>query len=211
MRSSLLSSMTVAMAGIAVGVSGPLLLTTSSAAGEVAHLTLSAGWSWAALSFLSGTIGKSKAQSAAFGTISLLIAVISYYLTKAIQGDFLQADLADHTGQTMVIAWGDFLSMTALWCFAGAVLGPLLGIAGHLSRNGTYQLPFRVAVPLIAIVETTMRLGAEASMQKGLVATTWSTTRVLAVVAIIALAGWAAFGSRRRRSADGETQLASRR
>ncbi|MEV0415096.1 hypothetical protein AB0I68_30950 [Streptomyces sp. NPDC050448] len=211
MRSSFLSSVTVAVAGIAVGVSGPLLLATSSAVGEVAHLTLSAGWSWAALSFLSGTIGRTKAKSAAFGVISLLFAVVSYYLTKAVQGDFLQADLADHTGQTMIMAWGDFLSMTALWCFAGAVLGPLLGIAGHLSRNGAYQLPFRVVVPLIVIVETTMRLGAEASMQKGIVATTWSATRVLAVVAIIALVGWAALGNWRRRSADGASRLAGRR
>ncbi len=201
-RSPLLPLTSAAAAGVVVGASGPLLLGKGGPVGEVAHLTLSAGWSWAALSFFAGMAGKSKAQSAALGVIPLIFAVVAYYLTKASQGDFLQADLSDHTGRTMHTAWGDFLSMTAVWCFFACILGPALGIAGHLSRNGPYRLPFRLLVPLVAIVETSMRLGNEAPLQGGFVAATWSVTRVLMVVAVIALVGEAAFSKWRTRSVE---------
>lgn len=81
------------------------------------------------------------------------------------------------------------------------LLGSLCGIAGYFARAGHYRLPFRILVPAVALVETSMRLSAEADAQEALVGATWSVTRILAVAAILLLVGVSALEARKQRSA----------
>ncbi|MFI0779674.1 DUF6518 family protein [Streptomyces sp. NPDC021212] len=201
MRSPFLVLMSAAVAGAIVGICGPLFISTGGQPGHVVHVVLSAGWSWAALAFCVGMSSRSKRLSAGAGVISLVVAVLAYYLTKAGQGEFLSADLSDPTGRTTYFSWGDFLSGTVLWCFFACLLGPILGVSGNISINGPWRLPSRLLVPLVAIAETSMRLTDEASRQAPIVSTTWSVIRVVAVIAILVLVGHAGLDSWRRRTA----------
>jgi len=188
-------------AGAIVGVCGPLLASAGGQVGHAAHLVLSAGWGWAALAFCLGMMSEPRRRSAVTGAVSLLAAVLAYYLTKAGQGDFRSVDFHDPTGQTTYFSWDGFLSMTAVWGFFACLLGPALGMAGNAARNGPYRLPCRLVVPFVAIVETSMRLRVEAPLQAPVVATTWSATRAVAVGVVLVLVVHAVAGRRRRRSA----------
>ena len=117
------------------------------------------------------------------------------------QGDFLKADLNDPSRTQ--ISWFDFGSMTVGWCVVACVVGPLLGLAGNLARNhGLRGLPFRVVVPLVAIVDTSQRLEFDAPLQGQVSATTWSVIRLMAVAAVVVvLVGHTLTTWRSRRSA----------
>ncbi|MER5783085.1 hypothetical protein ABT104_15385 [Streptomyces mobaraensis] len=187
----------VALAGAFVGVSGPMFLSADGV-GHALHLTLSAGWMYAAVAFFAGMVGMSKKRSAVMGVVSLVAAVIAYYLAKLEQGKFTQADLADHTGQTTYVAWGDMLSVMAFWCFVACLLGSLLGIAGNCSLSGPLHLPARLLVPTIAVYDTSNHLGDFGA--SSFEATVWGTTRVLAIAVIVAVVVHAIFSGRRRKS-----------
>ncbi|MGP4004665.1 DUF6518 family protein [Streptomyces sp. 8N706] len=198
--STWISTHTLALVtGAVLGASGPLLLSTGGQAGNAAHLTLSAGWAWAALAFLIGIFGRTKIQSASAGTTALVCAVLAYYLTKAGQGEYVSADLNDLTGQTTYFDWGVFISKLLAWFFFAFLLGPLLGFAGNLARNGPYRLVFRLPVPLVVLVETSMRMQNEAAMQGQVATTTWSVTRMVAVIALVAIIVLSLLGNWRHR------------
>ncbi|NYV72755.1 DUF6518 family protein [Streptomyces sp. UH6] len=187
------SPASVAVLGGIVGVCGPLLLSVDGQAAHVAHITLSSGWSWAALSYFAGMAEKRKRRSCVMGVVSLVCATLAYYVTKAVQGDFLKVDLGDHTGQTTYFAWGQFISFIALWCFTACLFGPILGLLGNLSRNGYKRHAFRAAVPLVVIAETSVRLSTEASLQQPVVGTTWCATRIAAMIILFAIAGYSIY------------------
>ncbi|WP_019075195.1 DUF6518 family protein [Streptomyces hokutonensis] len=207
-RSSILAPVVALIAGVALGVIAPLLETTDSSVGHVAHLVLSAGWSWAALAFCVGLAGKSRVKSAVLAPISLVVAVVAYYVTKLERGEFMEpVDLADPSRGTHVY-WAGFASKTIFWCVAAVFLGIILGLAGHLARNHGYRgLAFQVLIPLTAVVEMSMRLRSEAQLQGKLTGATWTVTLVLAVAAIVALVARAIVmsGGRRPRVTDGAT------
>lgn len=192
-RSFVQATVAALAVGTALGVLGPALETTGIAAVHVAHLVLSAGWSWAALAFCMGLTRKSRSESAILAPVSLIAAVIAYYVVKLDRGEYLEAvNLADPS-QGAQVHWVSFLSKTVFWCLAAVVLGLILGLAGNLARHGSLRgLPFRVLIPLIAILEMSMRLRAEASLQGELAGTTWIVTRLVAVAAVVALVAHAA-------------------
>ncbi|MFE5806750.1 hypothetical protein [Streptomyces sp. NPDC056491] len=188
MRAYFAAGMYALVAGVILGVSGPLLLSADGAVGHAAHLVLSAGWSWAALAFCVGIISSSKRQSAVLGVLSLVAASLAYYLVKAGQGEFMAADLTDTTGQITHFDWAGLMTKVVVWWVFAALLGPLMGVAGHLARNGPYRLPCRLVIPFVAVVETTMRLKNEAPMlNDALVEATWSATRLVAVAVALGL------------------------
>ncbi|MFE3764286.1 DUF6518 family protein [Streptomyces sp. NPDC059104] len=210
MRTSL-STVTLTLAGCAiVGISGPALESAGGHAGHAASITLVAGWMYALVAFVSGLLADSKKRAAIMGFVSLVVTVFAYYTTKAIQGDFRTPDFSRPSSGALTFAWGDFLSMLALWCVFALLLGPLCGLAGQCARTGPYRLPCQLVVPLVVIVETSMRLSVEAGKQEALVGTTWSVTRGLAVVVILALVCVAAVGTRRRRSFEARQDSTTR-
>lgn len=75
----------------------------------------------------------------------------------------------------------------------------MLGPAGNLARNpGLRGLPFRVLVPLLAVVEMSERLRVESPLQGSVVGATWTVVRMAALSALVALAGRAVMTWRRR-------------
>jgi hypothetical protein len=176
-------------AGATLGILSALLDTVGGSVVHAAYLVLAAGWAWAALAFCVGLARNRRLESVTLASASLLTAVITYYLTKLGQGEFLTADVNDPSGRTQVF-WYGFWSKTVLWCIVACVIGPLLGLAGNLARNhGLRGLPFRALVPLVAIVDTSQRLEFDASPQGPVAATTWSVIRLVAVAVVVVLVG----------------------
>jgi hypothetical protein len=189
-RSFILATVAALAAGTAFGVLAPVLEATGFSSIHVAHLVLAAGWSWAALAFCVGLARKSRVESGILAPASLVAAVVAYYVTKLERGEFLEAVNLGDPSQGTQVHWDGFVSKIVAWCIATVVLGLILGLAGNLAQSqGLRGLPFQVLIPLIAIVETSMRLRAEASLQGELASTTWSVTRLAAVAVIIALIG----------------------
>ncbi|MEU6486279.1 DUF6518 family protein [Streptomyces sp. NPDC046887] len=199
MPSSILRPALVLATAAAVGILGPLAGALNGPVGQAVGATLSAGWAYAAVSFFSGMTCGTKKGAAALGIVSLWICVTAYYLTKAAQGDYLRADLSDTSGKTEYVAWSELVSMIGLWGVAACLLGPLCGVAGKLARTGPFRLPAQLLLPLVILGETTMRLAYPAPLQDQTVVTAWQFTRMLATVAISALAVLAAWHTKRRR------------
>ncbi|MFE9924724.1 DUF6518 family protein [Streptomyces sp. NPDC005774] len=201
-RSRILASSAALTIGVVLGVLGPLLINATDPVGHPVHLVLSAGWSWAALAFCVGLARESRAESVVLAPASLVTAVIAYYLTKLGQGQYLTLDRGDPPWATPYVSWGDFASKTLLWCVVACVTGPVLGLAGNLARDrGLRGLPFRMLVPVVAVVEMSERLDVESPLQKPIVDTTWSGVRLVAVVVLVLLAGRAVMTWRLRPSA----------
>ncbi|WP_406725660.1 DUF6518 family protein [Streptomyces sp. GD-15H] len=201
-RSRILVFSAAPAVGAGVGVLGPLLINATHPVGHAVHLVLSAGWSWAALAFCVGLARKSRAESVVLAAASLVTAVVAYYLTKLGQGAYLTLDLGDPAGATPHVSWSDFASKTLSWCVVACVTGPVLGLAGNLARNpGLRGLPFRMLVPLLAVVEMSERLRVESPLQGPVVGATWTVVRLVAVAVLVALAGRAVRAWRLRPSA----------
>jgi hypothetical protein len=187
-RSSFRAVANTLIVGALFGLLAPLLLAIGGSAGRVANVVLAAGWAWAALAFWVGATRKSRPQSAVLAVVSLLAAVIAYYVTRLTQGGFLKADLRDPTGRAVQLDWFGFLSNTIVWCVAACVLGLLLGLAGNLARGrGLRGLPFRTVVPLVAIADTSMRLRSDVELQGSAATTAWSCLRLAATASILVL------------------------
>ncbi|MFD5284255.1 hypothetical protein [Streptomyces rubrogriseus] len=180
-------------AGATLGALAPLFETTSNSPAHVVHLILAAGWTWAALAFCVGVARKSIFESASLAPAALITAVASYYATKTAQS----------------ASQNDSLSRALFWSLVAAIVGAFLGVIGNLARSpGLRGLFFRALVPVIAIVETSQRLSAEASSQGTVVGATWNGIRIAAVAILAALLGhtvmrsWPRhFTSRRERGA----------
>ncbi|WP_079052008.1 DUF6518 family protein [Streptomyces regalis] len=200
-RSRVVTIIAAPTVGILIGTLGPLLMTVSNPIGHATHLAVSGGWSWAALAFAFGIAGKSKVESAVLALVALVVAVISYYLTKVSQGGFTTLDLNSPSAATPYVSWGDFVGKTFFWCVAACILGPVIGLAGHLAKNRSLRgLPFRLLVPLVTIAEMSERLRTEASLQGAVAYITWSAILVIAIVVAIALVGDAIVTSRAKSS-----------
>lgn len=211
-RSSILATVATLAAGAALGFIAPTLEASGASGFRIAHLVLAAGWSWAALAFCVGLSHKSRFKSASLAPASLISGVVAYYVTKLEQGKFLEAVNLGDPSQGTQVYWAGFASKTVGWCVAAAFLGFFLGLAGNLARKqGFRSLPFQVLIPLVAIVETTMRLRAEASLQGELASTVWSITRLGAVAVIVALVGRVMIIGFNRPPRRSEGTLANRR
>ena len=132
------------------------------------------------------------AESVVLAVVSLVAAVLAYYVTMLVQGGFVKADLSDPTGRTVQLDWTGFLSNTVLWCIAAVVLGSGLGFCAHMARlRGLRGLPFRAVVPLVAVVDTSMRLRSDAPLQGSVAADTWSAVQLVAIGVILLMIAYA--------------------
>lgn len=211
-RSFIVAPVAALLAGAVFGVLAPLLETSGSPALHAAHLVLAAGWSWAALAFGIGLACKSRIKSSILAPVALTAGVIAYYAIKVGRGEFTEAVNLDDPSQGTQVAWASFMSKTAFWGIAAVVLGLALGLAGNLARKQGFRgLPFQVLIPLVAIVETTMRLRVEASEQGGVASATWGVTLFVAVAGVVVLVARVMITRSRRRSARQERSGSSSR
>ncbi|MEU1203097.1 DUF6518 family protein [Streptomyces sp. NPDC005813] len=182
-RSFILAPVAALAAGAALGVLTRLLETNTSTAARSAYLVLNEAWPWSALAFCAGLACASRVASAAVAAASLAAAVTAYY--------------AVHEQTT----WAGALSATLAWGAVALAVGPILGLAGNLARKrGLRGLPFRLMIPLLAVVETSARLRAEVSVQGPVGETAWTITRLAAVAACLTLAAHTMLINRRHRS-----------
>lgn len=198
MRPSLPGTVLVLLLSTAIGILGPMFGAVGGQASHIASVTLSAGWIYGALSYFAGMSGNSKKGAAFLGAASLWVSVVAYYVTKTIQGRYVKLDTNDPTAQTTYFAWGEMASMAWGWCVIACLVGPLCGICGKMSRTGPWRLSFRLLIPVVVVIETTMRLSYEAPLQDHIVGTTWEVTRVMAIAVAIALIAEALWQRRRR-------------
>ncbi|MCX5374938.1 DUF6518 family protein [Streptomyces sp. NBC_00091] len=161
---------------------------------HAASITFVSGWMYALIAFGAGRAARSKWGAALTAWGAQLVAVLAYYVTKAIQGDFRVPDFNDPANKAEFFGWNEFLSMIVVWCLFATVLGPLCGLAGHLSRSDSgprrplLRLPFRLLIPAVVIAETSMRLTYEAGGSDGaVVGPVWTVTRLVAAAAALLL------------------------
>ncbi|MFJ4188247.1 hypothetical protein [Kitasatospora sp. NPDC089509] len=210
MRNSFLSFTLSLASGLVVGVFGPLLEASGNPVGHVASVVLVAGWMYALLAFGAGWTARSKVGAALRAWAVLVVAVVSYYVTKAVLGDFRVPDFNDPANRAVVFGWNEFLSKIEGWCVFAAVLGPLCGLAGYLSRTGSgprrplLLLPPRLLVPAVAVAETTMQLAYESDTgpDAPVVCAVWTVTRALAAAVALVVAGTALVADLNSRSAS---------
>ncbi|MER7824487.1 hypothetical protein ABTX85_18205 [Streptomyces sp. NPDC096097] len=171
-------------AGALLGALGALSGKSDSPFFHVTGVVFSGGWSWACFAFLVGYTRRSKIESACLASVGLAVGVVVYYVLKwlspvapiGMSSDGIQSDGIS----AGIIAWG----------IAALLFGAPMGLFGNLARiPGIGGLAFRLLVPLIAFVETSARLEAEAASAGKFVEVTWDTIRVLAVLAAVALVG----------------------
>ena len=156
-----------------------------------AQTILVSGWAWAMVAYCFGLLQPRRKAALTQATGSLLAAVICYYLVQLWQGQFMIADLRGEP-DSLTVHWYSFWSATAAWSAIACVVGPALGWAGHRARRpGIRSLPFRVVIPCVAFIETSMRLAAEAPLRPYAVGAIWTGVRYLSVALLLALTGQA--------------------
>ncbi|MGW1520256.1 hypothetical protein [Streptomyces sp. NPDC002287] len=104
-------------------------------------------------------------------------------------------------GGAMPASTQNLVSGVIVWGAAAFILCGPIGFLGNLARESFPRgVPFRFIIPLIAFVETSMRISVESDAAGFAVSTTWQVIRALAVIAAVLLLGQAVMERRRRRS-----------
>lgn len=191
-------------AGVALGLSGPLVGKFDNPVCVALNVVLAGGWSWACLAFLVGYSRRSKVESALLSSSALAVGVVVYYLFKALSP---AAPIGLETSSGSVSgSMSGAASSILLWGTSAFVLGAPVGFLGNVARTpGIGGLPFRLVVPLIAFYETSTRLDVEARGLGPVVVVTWHVIRVAAVIAALSLAGHTIWSWRRARRNHSET------
>ncbi|MFD5144595.1 hypothetical protein [Streptomyces sp. NPDC058401] len=133
----------------------------------------------------------------------LVVAVAAYYLVKMAQGEFRAFDMTvgyPEQPDPLPIDWGGFLTKSVAWWVAACIFGPLLAWAGTQARRPHLGgLVFRLVVPLIVIVDMSLRLPGNRELDGAVTIDTWSVMRIAAVVACALLTAWALHTTHRAR------------
>ncbi|MFH9245746.1 hypothetical protein ACH4NT_19985 [Streptomyces lydicus] len=191
--------------GLLLGLVGPIADKWDNPVGVVLGLVFSGGWSWACYASLVGFFCRSKIESMVLSSLGLTVGVAAYYLIKAIRPT-LPAGIEGE-----VVSSGNY-SAILYWGMAAFIIGGPLGFFGNVARTpGIYGLPCRLIVPLVAFIETSMRLANEADGQSPVTVATWTVIRFVAVAVALALVGHWIWGWRRaRRTGHGYYASAAR-
>ncbi|MFG3035671.1 hypothetical protein ACGFYZ_02085 [Streptomyces sp. NPDC048330] len=181
-------------AGAVIGALGSLTVRFDGPFFNVVGLIFSGGWSWACFAFMVGYFRPSKVESALLASSALAVGVIIYYLVK-------YTIPAAPIGMTASGGPGsEAASRVLVWGMAAFAFGGPVALVGNLARApGIAGLSFRLLVPLIAFVETSFRLDAEADLGGKVAEITWHVTRVVAVLIAVALIGHTVWRWRVRR------------
>lgn len=193
--------------GFVFGLAGPLAEKWENPVCASLSVIFSDGWPWACYAFLVGFFGRSKVKAMLLSSSGLAVGVVTYYVFKYLSP-------AIPTGLESGDTGGINYSSMLVWGIAAFILGAPLGLLGTLARIPSVGgLPFRLIVPLVALVETSMRLAAEADGQRAVVGITWNVIRLVAgavVLALIIHAIWNWWQSRRTFSAESDERRVTR-
>ncbi len=113
---------------------------------RVVSIVTNAGSVWAGVAVLAGWIVVRRGAAVLAGWAALVLAVAGYYAAGLLVGDRVDVGLAGVTGALR------------LWLVAAVVMGPVLGLVGHLARRrdlaGTLA---RMVVPTGVLAEVVGR------------------------------------------------------
>ncbi|WP_167040509.1 hypothetical protein [Salinibacterium sp. ZJ454] len=116
------------------------------------------GWSWAGVGVLAGALAPRQRGTTA--TVTLLLAVIGYYLVDLWRGVYTFLDpndpnyLTDPRQAGSIILWDALVSDVIFWGVAAILLGFALGRVGGATRRSDLRgLASRLVVPVGAAVE----------------------------------------------------------
>ncbi|MFF3430503.1 hypothetical protein [Streptomyces sp. NPDC002602] len=176
---------TILGAGLVMGLVGALAIKLDGPIFHAVNIVFSGGWSWACFAFLVGYFRPSRVEAALLASSALAVGVVVYYLSKALSP--VTPIGMDVSGAS---SGGDGSSGILMWGMAAFLFGAPVGLFGNLARiPGIAGLSFRLLIPLIAFYETSVRLDVEAATAGPVPEATWSTIRVLAALAAVALVG----------------------
>ncbi|MFB7911593.1 DUF6518 family protein [Kitasatospora sp. NPDC056076] len=172
-------------AGASLGCLGPLLIGVDNHAVQAVHIIASTGCSWVALAFFVGLSQATRLKAAIMAPLALITGVLAYYLVKVLQGGYRTFDLnTDPMGTDIHISWAEVCDHFTVWCSAATVLGPLLGAAGNTARSRQLRdLPARMAVPVLVIIESARRLSLSAAFSPPASRATWTATLAISIAA----------------------------
>ncbi len=186
-------------ASLLLGLAGPITGRWSDPIWVAVSTTFSGGWPWVCYAFFVGYFFRTKIESALLSSLGLATGVVTYYLSKR------STPAIPEGAEIISSSAGVPFSQIAFWGAAAFVLGAPVGILGNLARTpGLGGFFFQLIVPLAAFCETSLRLSAEAESASRVAVTTWNTTRLLACVAILALATHAIWSYRKKRGLRAE-------
>ncbi|MGA4955503.1 hypothetical protein [Streptomyces lavendulocolor] len=197
------------VAGLLLGLAGPVTGKWDNSVAVAVSTVLSSGWPWACYAFIVGYFRRSKIESALLSSLGLVIGVVAYYLFKdmnpTVPAGMAPAVTVPDGMESGTSSGGQIL----VWGVAAFVFGAPVGLVGNVARTpGIGGVLFRLLVPLIAFFEATQRLSAEADSQGPIFTVTWNVVRVAACVAAVALVGHTVWKWRTRRvRADGRTEV----
>ncbi|MFE2922867.1 hypothetical protein [Streptomyces goshikiensis] len=191
-----------------LGLAGPLAGQFNNPVCHGLNVALSGGWPWACLAFLIGYSRSSRIESTLLAALSLLVAVTVYYVFKTLNP-------APPIGMTlpdgaMPTSTQNLASGVIVWGAAAFILCGPVGFLGNLAREPFLRgMTFRLIIPLIAFVETSMRISVEADAAGSAVSITWQAIRALAVITAMLLVVQAVMEQRRRRNTRTPGNVAS--
>lgn len=182
--------------GLLLGLLGPIAEKSHNPLCVAISTVFTGGWPWACYAFLTGCFRRSKIESALLAPLGLTTAVVAYYLFKdasptlpeGVTSSPVPAGMDPGTSGEGVSA--QISAQILVWGTAAVVFGAPLGILGNLARvPGIGGLAFRLLIPLVAFIETSARLSAEADGRARAVVMTWDVVRFAAGAVALVLVG----------------------
>lgn len=111
-------------------------------------LVVNSGSVWAGVAVLAGWFAVRRVPALLIGPVALVVAVAAYYVVGVLLGDRADVGLSGLTG------------VLRLWLMASVVVGPVLGLVGHLARReDLLGLLARLVVPAAVLLEVAVRFG----------------------------------------------------
>ena len=109
-------------------------------------LLANAGSVWAGLAVLAGWFVVRRRPALVIGPVALVAAVAGYYVAGVLLGDRADVGFSGLTG------------VLRLWLTAAVVVGPVLGLVGHLARRADLLgVLARLVVPAAVLLEVVVR------------------------------------------------------
>ena len=126
----------VAIAAVALGLLAFAADSVGGVAGQVVIALTSSGFAWGLAAFLAGRSAAGARRAAAGGTTLLVVATLVYYLLVLTVSRRWSRGVLEDGNPIDLRGLRSVAVMTAVWLIGSMVVGPGLGLLGHVVRVG---------------------------------------------------------------------------